>query len=602
VSGDVVPVIVEGSSYRDLHARASRAAVGAPIVVPVYTRGGDVLVGPAYVSGMPDMPCIGCLEHQLTSLDTHVGRVVAPVRREAGASHGLDVREARDVLVDAVSRSVADRAAGRADVGTLSGECVSLGQLTVSALCPLGGHGTARGGHGPAATGWGGDLLLPGLRGERFATAESRRRLIAVSCDSVFGPVIGPRRFESMSPGVLSGSVVPPVKNAGWGRKRRAVDADFVGVLEALERMSSLPYHDHAVAPSAGGGERCLDAAALGGYHADQYAHPSSRISSDAPEEWVAGWAMDGDRVWVPAEVGFYSYFPEYGVAGMASVFGAEGTPARRYEESSSGSATGATFGEACAHALLEVVERHAFMSFWYSHDALPRIPDAALSPFAAEIARWIADRGQEVVLILLSSPDPIISVACVSFDARGEYPAVILSAASGLDFDAACETALWEMTNMVGGERALSESEARARLSSRWDVVEAEDHIAFWALPERAPFIRDKCRGRPLSEAEVAELRGRRGPADHLDAHSALEHLTSGFPAHHLGSPVFVDQTNVTIGALGIACVKCIVPGALGVSFGFAHQRVAGLRVLEHLGRGDLLSSTDDLLPHPFP
>lgn len=597
--------IVEGASYRDLHQMASRAAIGASAVVPVYTRGGDVLVGPVYVSGASDMPCLGCLEYQLTNFDSHAGRLVSRASTGAriGASHGLDIREARDLLVDVVSQSVADRSGGRAVVGTLSGECVGVGNLTVSPLCRVGGHGAIFVGvEGPPAAEREADLLLPGLRGERFASAQSRRNLIAMSCDSLFGPVIGPRRFESISPGVLSGSVVPPVKNAGWGRKRTSLDADFVGVLEALERMSSLPYHDNVVVRQVDGDERCLDASDVGGYHADQYAHSSSRISVDAPKEWVAGWGMDGARVWVPAEIGFYSYFPEYGIANMASAFDAERTPLRRYEESSSGSATGATYSEACAHALLEVVERHAFMSFWYSSVLLPRISGEVLSGLARQVAQWISNRGHEVSLILLPSPDPIISVACVSFNARGEYPAVILSAASGLDFDAACETALWEMTNMVGGERTLSESEARARLISKWDVVEAEDHVAFWALPERAPFIRAKCRGRPLSEGAVEKLRGRRGAASSVDAFSALKYLTSEFPSHHLGAPVFVDQTNVTIGALGVNCVKCIVPGALGVSFGFAHQRVARLRVLESLGRSDLLASTDDLLPHPFP
>ncbi|PPF31549.1 hypothetical protein C5D07_08555 [Rathayibacter tritici] len=597
--------IVEGVSYRDLHQRASLAALRAPAVVPIYTRGGDVLVGPVYVAGASDMPCLGCLEYQLTNFDSHAGLAVSRAAAGAriGASHGLDIREARDLLVDVVFRSGGDRSGGRAVVGTLSGECVGVGNLTISPLCRLGGHvATCVGVEGPRAAGGDADLLVPGLRGGRFASAQSRRDMIAMSCDSLFGPVVGPRRFESISPGVLSGSVVPPVKNAGWGRKRTSLDADFVGVLEALERMSSLPYHDNAVVRQIDGDERCLGPADLGGYHEDQYTHSSSRISADAPEEWVAGWGMDGARVWVPAEVGFYSYFPEYGIADMASVFDAERTPLRRYEESSSGSATGATYGEACTHALLEVVERHAFMSFWYSSVLLPRIPSEVLSGFAREVEQWISNRGHEVSLLLLSSPYPIISVACVSFNARGEYPAVILSAASGLDFDAVCETALWEMTNMVGGERTLSESEARARLISKWDVMEAEDHIAFWALPERAPFIRAKCRGSLLSEGEVEKLRGRRGAGSRLDALSALSYLISEFPSHDLGAPVFVDQTNVTIGALGVSCVKCIVPGALGVSFGFAHQRVAELRVLERLGRSDLLASTDDLLPHPFP
>ncbi|MEU6564279.1 YcaO-like family protein [Nocardia nova] len=601
-------IVRAGADFVGLHAECSDLAARTGRALPVYHTGHRVLVGPLYRG--TDGPCLGCLEYRLR-LATDAINLTHPEIGLWCGTRGVDAELGLDALVDHVVAAerpehprmdgIAESAWEMCHVVDESG--VSQHRLYRSVGCYLQHH------HRPRPALDRGGRLSADLRTDRFADPRHRDEFLRHTADALVGPVTGTVRME-VSYGAMTGVVVPQSKNMGFGRGTRFRESDFTAVMEAFERMCGYPFDEHDFYDTSAlpADAVRLGPAELGGYHESQLACPTSRIvpAGREPDRWVEGlrFTEAPTRIFVPADVAFYNYEPAHGLDYHTARRDSATRRDKHYVESSSGSAIGSSPAEAALHALLEVLERDAFLRFWYREDLVPGIDlGGSLTPACDELINRIDAAGYHTAALVLPSPAEVPVVAAFAVHRAGVFPYVMCTAGSGGDWDSALEAALWELVNIVRNPTDRTESQIRSRLATKWAIETIDDHIDFHLLPENGRAVVAKTRGPRIP---LPILRARVIPSREHTATVSGAATIAGIGARLRGAglddPIFVDQGNAELGDLGLHAMKCIVPGALPMTFGMSHLRVKGLQTLRAIGRGDLVDSADRLEPHPFP
>jgi ribosomal protein S12 methylthiotransferase accessory factor len=423
-----------------------------------------------------------------------------------------------------------------------------------------------------------------------------RGRLI----DARFGPLVQVMR-DTAAPFAMSDAVLPGAPAMGYGRAPTFGAAEPVAILEAYERLGGVPgpaaiLKDVPYQEITG---RALDPATLGGYTAQQFAHPLCRVlPSDAttPMDWAWGHVLDsGEPLLVPAEIAFYGHRHET-AAGAAR-------KRRYFDECSSGCALGGSLTEATLHALLELHERDAFLLAWHSEAPLPRIDPASLrdSP-SRELLALIDSRGFETHLLVTTADIDLPAVWTLAIRRDGSYPASYSSAGAGADPARAIRGALWELAQQVCEPTRWTRDHVEPMAENQWLVVTIDDHIGLYTLPTMLPRLGAALGGPmvPLDEAFpgwpqcLADAAGG-------DVRGALDQVAERFRRAGLDQIIVVDQSSRDHLDLGLRVVKAVVPGIVPMCFGHAQQRLLGLdrltRVLPAHRDGDIPYD-----PHPFP
>ncbi len=367
-----------------------------------------------------------------------------------------------------------------------------------------------------------------------------------------------------------------------------------IALLEALERLSGFDGHlgipvinaAYRDLPSVG-----LDPRSLTLHSDEQYEtrdFPFARFHEDRSLPWVAGENLTTKKpVWVPQCMAFYG----------ASLFKDKSAIAF---ESSNGCSVGFTKEEAALHGVLELVERDSFLVTWYRKLQIPRITEVMRQDreFSLVCERVQLFTGATIEFYDSTREHGIPSVIAVASSDRDGEPARALAAGSGLSLSDASRSAVFELGgHYLRLKHMLSQSDVRRRayamLADSRAVTLMEDHGIVNALPEaraRFAFLDHAVNRGPLQEAPW-DLR-QQSPKDTL--HAMLERLAgAGFEV------VIVDQTPNTLRALGLHCVKVLIPHFVPITFGHRFARLESKRLRSDDGR---IPSLDDVLVHPFP
>jgi ribosomal protein S12 methylthiotransferase accessory factor len=432
-----------------------------------------------------------------------------------------------------------------------------------------------------------------------------RDRMHAALVDRRFGPVTKINR-KSRAPFAMTEVVLSPNSYAGFGRAMTYRDAEAVAILEAFERQAGAPDRQVLTTTSRRDlGSAAIDPTTLGDYTDRQRAAPGFRLrryDEDAPMDWVWGHRLrDGQPVLVPAEIGFWRYrYPADQDASQPT--------ASFFEDSSSGSALGGSFEEASLHALLELVERDAFLLAWHRACPLPAIdPTSIADRECTLLLHAIRQRGYDVHLLAASADIPLPVVWALATREDGLFPATFCAAGSSPEPAAAVRSALWEVGQLVAAGQSLNEDTARELLADPWSVRQLDQHVQINALPEKAGRATAVLGGPRVRLADAFPgwpgcfVAGARG-----DVTGGLEHLAALYDAAGLDEIILVEQSTSDYHDMGLAAVKAVVPGIVPMCFGQAHQRLAGLPRLEralHDARGVAVSPDEiPFDPHPFP
>ncbi|HET7015137.1 MAG TPA: TOMM precursor leader peptide-binding protein [Streptosporangiaceae bacterium] len=411
---------------------------------------------------------------------------------------------------------------------------------------------------------------------------------------------------------------VPGAKVPGGGRTWDYRTSEAVAVLEALERYGgSNPAGKRTVLRSAMAdlNEPALDPRRLGEHEDDVYdklPHLYRPFTEESVCNWVWGYSLTaGQPVLVPESSAYF-----WTLNHPDPVFLADTT---------NGCALGSCLEEAILYGILEVAERDAFLLTWHSQLPAPAIDlDSSQDREPAITAAAItASTGYDVTLFDITTEVGIPSVWAMATHPAlpdGGLPpgtdelALFCAAGSHLTPERAALSALVELGPQLVdaiNRYPARKADATASLTSPDVVRTIFDHAVAFGDPRaysRLSFLtRPPTPTRePTSARPLAQVGGdRRWPA-HADLRDDLTEMINRFRDENL-EVIVVDQTGPEHRALGLHCVRVLIPGTLPLTYGHSRRRLRNLpRLLtlpNRLGHAEAARSLSDInqLPHPF-
>ena len=266
----------------------------------------------------------------------------------------------------------------------------------------------------------------------------------------------------------------------GWGKGLSVSGAVLSAVGEAIERYSaSVVDQDRIVwkRPDELDGEY-LDPRDCGLYAGAQYERsdfPYVRFDRDVTHPWVLGsWADSGQPVWVPALFAFLS------VELRQEQLICQGT--------SNGLAASTDKDDAALRAMLELVERDAFMASWLTGCSARRIElDDTLNPLLRNVLEGIEALGATVEVYNLPTSVIGTTVLCLALGDGERYPGVTFGLGSDLDPHSALRQAVLELGQTGPYLRRMMRSKMLVTPTDPASVREMLDHAAYYFPQERA-------------------------------------------------------------------------------------------------------------------
>lgn len=289
-------------------------------------------------------------------------------------------------------------------------------------------------------------------------------------------PLTSSALLSSYTEGAYRGEHSPEV---GSGKGMTITEAMIGAVGEAIERYSAARYRKEEMHRSSFDElrESCFDPRRLCLYEEAQYEDPEFpfvRFDPARPIDWTMGhWLHDGSAVWLPALPSYFNFH----------VCRAE----QFCQVTSNGLAAGANLEDASLRAVLELVERDAFMITWLTQRPGQRIfPDDSLEPGLNEVIRQLDERGAKVELYFVNAGIPIPVVACLAFGDGESWPGVTVALASHLDPRAAVRKAILEQGHVGPYIRRLMLDKDQPRPDTADEVRTLTDHALYYVPPER--------------------------------------------------------------------------------------------------------------------
>ena len=272
-------------------------------------------------------------------------------------------------------------------------------------------------------------------------------------------------------------------------------------------------------------------------------------------------------------------------------------------EQTTNGCALGSSTEEAALFALLEAIERDAYLLMWYLRRPCAEIdPDSiADERFQLLRRRWELEfRDYSFHLFDITADTAVPAVAAMAVRRRGKGPKTFHGAAARLSAEHACRVAL---EDIAGFSRHMDESRSQRSLrllTHPEEISGPADHGAVYALDE--PFERlgflDFDSG-PQIDIQDVQRRGLiplAAPPELYDLRHVLGRLSRHLQA--CGARVFFkDITHPAVGERELHCVKAITPGLYPLWFGHRKRRFSVTPRLERLGG----APPYNLEVHPF-
>lgn len=321
---------------------------------------------------------------------------------------------------------------------------------------------------------------------------------------------------------------------------------------------------------------------------------PVPRFDEGTPIRWAPGFSLRRDQpVLVPAGFAFIPYTPAEGEARILPW------------QVSTGLASHTSLARASLKALLEVIERDAFMLFWHRRIRCPEVDVSRLGERGARSLRRLIDRSNvlgyrcDVRLLTLDIPLPIVLVTLSSEEHK---PYVVMGCAADCDPEAALRLAFEEALLSLHGITTIAEREPvyQPEAPGYADIRDLLKHAWVYAVD---PALRAVMAEQLRPEGRVSASELPRGPTGSTLAQ--LRWLVEQLAARDLDA-VVVDLTTPDIDDVGFKVVRGMIPGMqpLDVDHRFRHLGSQRLHCPPgELGLAPGRAATDlNPYPHPFP
>jgi ribosomal protein S12 methylthiotransferase accessory factor len=265
-----------------------------------------------------------------------------------------------------------------------------------------------------------------------------------------------------------------------------------------------------------------------------------------------------------------------------------------------SGYSTHSTIEEAIYGALMEVIERDAFMIAWANQLRLPRLAvDPATPGEVGEYLATFAARGIEVRCVLVDLDLGAHAVIAIGRSHRQGDPSSFVAAAADMDVEVACRKALKELSaNRLSVRHEMASAGDSLLLPDPQLVIDERTHGLLYARSEMASYLNiwwDSVNCVPLPGAsKKADITSRLTTCIDVLTHAELE-------------VTVVDLTAPAMESIGLRTVKVLVPGAYPMNFDGRFPHFGGKRMSRAPVIAGLRETPIDLedlctIPHPFP
>jgi ribosomal protein S12 methylthiotransferase accessory factor len=256
----------------------------------------------------------------------------------------------------------------------------------------------------------------------------------------------------------------------------------------------------------------------------------------------------------------------------------------------SSGFAAGPDRLTATRAALLEAIERDAFVITW-----LGRLPATEIelggigSPVGdacATYARW----GTTIRCFALTTDLPATVVLAIALDDIGKGPAAIIGLGCGMHPADALRKALFEICQMREPLRRNAEA-AAAKLNAYADVQTLDQHAAYFFRRDHLHELDFLLRDAPLTHIDRLPDHGG------ASVEAELETLQRGF-ARAGCRALYRDLTTVDLEPYPIRVVRALVTELQPIAFGHGLERLGGRRLYQRSGLAEPMLNP---CPHPL-
>ncbi len=363
---------------------------------------------------------------------------------------------------------------------------------------------------------------------------------------------------------------------AGWGKGMTLEAATISAIGEAIERYSaSMPDSRRIVwSRPAGLTGETLDPKAFALYAEDRYASrdfPFARFDPEVAHPWVKGeWLGSGAAVWVPAVLAYLALD-----IGREHIF-CQGT--------SNGLAAGTDRSEAAMRAVLELLERDAFMTSWRTRRPGQRVRlDESLHPDLRAVVDGITSIGARFELVLLPSLGGDPTAVSLAFGNGIEWPGVTLGLATDPDPRIAIRQAILELGQTGPYLRRLMRQGNRPVPAAAKDVKEMIDHARYYFLPDRATAL--DYLWRASNTCSLADLP--QGFERSLDA-------LAGRLAAAGARVALVDVTSPDVATHPLWVMRAVSPDLQPISFGYGLERLS----VPRLAASSTASNDNEIAP----
>lgn len=265
----------------------------------------------------------------------------------------------------------------------------------------------------------------------------------------------------------------------------------------------------------------------------------------------------------------------------------------------SSGFAAGPDLHTALRSAVLELLERDAFLVTWLNRLPVAEIDFAAVGGVVAEIRGAYERSGAEVKAFLLATDMPVSVVMALVTDRHGNGPAAMIGLGCDFDRQRALRKALFEICQLHELLRRRNEEGAAARLNHYADVRTMDEHAGYFFRQDHfheLDFL--------LSCAQKIRIENA-SPSAPAGVEEDLEKLSAALKAS--GCRVFYsDLTTPDLEGYPIRVARALATHLQPLQFGHGKQRLGGKRLYElpkKLGfrEDNAAEATLNPCPHPL-
>jgi ribosomal protein S12 methylthiotransferase accessory factor len=429
-------------------------------------------------------------------------------------------------------------------------------------------------------------------------------RLAPVLVDPVTGPI---KTLTTYEPGPGDPALhhwVTAVADPAWdsfgrdtvfcgGNALSTEAAQAAALGEAVERSSTcqVSYDDLLVARHCDIADEALDPLAWDLFDARTRAAPGFPYAAPSRQmelSWVWGFSLTQRR---PVRVPASRVFSPFRAVTAGDFFDAPII---------SGYSTHSTIEEAIYGALMEVIERDAFMIAWANQLRLPQLAIDPATP--GEVGGYLAAfaaRGIEVRCVLADLDLGAHAVIAMARSRQTGDPYSVVAAAADMDVEAACRKALKELSaNRLSVRHEMASAGDSLPLPDPQLVVDERTHGLLYARPDMASCLDNWWD----SENFVPLLR----VSQRAGITSRLRNCIEVLMRTELEVTV-VDLTAPAMESLGLRTVKVLVPGAYPMNFDGRFPHFGGKRMSQApvtAALRDTPIGLEDLctIPHPFP